>query len=1116
MRWLSMDETGDNRSIELAQRQRQLRALARRAAQYGGLAKAPAELREQIKRIQAEIRQLEADLAREAASDELACVGVADTPAERSLTSEINEITDPLLHMRMGATPQERIVTSLHYVLRDAGPRQANVLRRCAIPRWFDADVLRVLRGKDDGNDHLLSVLAGYSFVRPVNHTRYSYHEAVRAVLLQEWRAEHPDEFHEINQQLADYFQQRADQLMSPIQYAQRRVAYIAIHTTSVDERELCIREAIYHRLIVNPEAGMAQLRATFDDAEAAHRLGDAEALIQLGSDVDLPEPQQQWVAYLQARVDRAALRLDDAAARLNTLRAASTEPLLAARVQQTLGEVYAETGRWVQASELYRMCLHYFQAHDLRQDVALTLLRLGETYQEMGRFSGGWHVPAYPQSRFWRSLGLLWNWLLAVPFFIVTWLLGSRRYRLPRPRILASYQNWLLTWLYRTSIRWFTRARAAYSELGDVHGVLRAEQRLAEIKNIFGYTDEALNQFDSLKQRVPPDDMYTHAWLDRDRAAVLLAQNKVEEARVLLERALTTFREIGDFRREASVLALLSEADVRDGNDDAALHGYRSSLDRFRSLHYIAAREQMLHDLRAWKRRIGSGERAQQIEQIITDEPEKRYVARFPRSQRPLLQTLALASLPLTLLLLAVFAPQSRIELINRLVTQTTYYNPWSALTVLVIVLVLYSLIYTALALGVIYFWPLDALQREQPDVIITDQQGIARYDSHGDLALRIVWPNVRQWIEADFRLWLLPLPLFSATLLERVDDSDMIIDGITGWYSDLQHDIAQHLQQAGNRVQRANRGIAVLRSRMGAVLLAGVVLLLVFISAENGWANWLIMLLPPTIYAALSLVAFSGVLILLPLAYWSATRPLALRRDLDLHDVWPLVIAALGLLSFFIGLPSTGNRVVMHVPALSIGLLLWGAYLFADGAATYFVPRKPVLRVVFIIAAFAGTILFLRPLAITTYFDKHNQSVQRRVELFSSSSPSVVMPYIAAGEQVPLIDQPAASQTFLAQTRLQPRDRADAYSDQGSVQYALGNYPAAVDFYNRAIQTYLQTGDINRDEDLRKAVAGAYYNQGQALREMHDGQWQHSLVTACALYPGVAPNECASAQGR
>ncbi len=1112
-----MDETSDNREARLALLRRQLRTLAYRAAQYGGMAKAPAEVREQIKRMQAEIMQLEADLAREEANDELALVGVAETPAERSLTNEINEITDPLLHLSYAASPQQRIVTSLHYVLRDAGPRQANVLRRCAIPRWFDADVLRVLRGKDDGNEHLLSVLASYSFVRPVNHTRFSYHDAVRAVLLQEWRDDNPDEFHAINQQLADYFQQRADHLVSPIQYAYRRAAYVALHTTSVDEWELCIREAIYHRIIVDPDAGMAQLRATFDDAEAAHRLGDAEALIRLTADIALPEAQQQWIQYLQARVDRAALRLDEAAARLNALREAPLEPLLAAKVQQTLGEVYAETGRWVQASELYRASLRYFQAHGLQRDAALMLLRLGEAYQEIARFSGGWHVHAYPQSAFWRSLGEFWNWLLAVPFFLVVQLLGNRRYQVPRPRILASYQNWLLTWVYRTAIRWFIRARAAYDELGDANGVLRAEQRLAEIMKTFGYTDEALERLNQLKQRVPQDDAYMQAWLDRDCAAVLLAQNNVDGARPLIAAALKTFHTVGDFRREASVLVLQNEADMRAGNDAAALQGYRDSLDRFRALHYTAAREQVLHDLRAWQRRIAHGESWEQIGRIIADEPEKRYVARFPRSQRPLLQLLALAALPLTMLLLALFAPQSRFELINRLVTQTTYYNPWAALAVLAIVVVVYSLIYTAIALGVIYLLPLDALKREQPDVIVTDPRGIARYDSHGDLALQIAWPHVRQWIEADFRLWLLPLPLFSATLLERTDDADLIMDGITGWYSNLQHDLAHHLQQAGNTVQRANRGVAVLRSKMGALLVCGLLLLLVFITAENGWADWLVALLPPIIYAALSLVAFSGVLMLAPLAYWFAARPLALRRDLDLHDAWPLVVMTVGLLSILIGLPDSGNPIVTRVPALNIGLLLWGAYLFADGSATHFVPRRHVARGVLIVAALLGVLVLLRPLAITTYLDKHNQSVQRRIELFRTQAPSVVIPFAASGEQVPLLDQPLASRSYLAQTRMEPRARADAYSDQGSVQYALGNYAAAVDLYDRAIQTYIQTGDINRDEELRKATAGAYYNQAQALRQLHDARgWQQALSNACTLYPGVASTECASISGR
>ena len=37
-------------------------------------------------------------------------------------------------------------------VLAEAGPRQADVLRACAIPRWFDLGVMTVLRGRPDGS----------------------------------------------------------------------------------------------------------------------------------------------------------------------------------------------------------------------------------------------------------------------------------------------------------------------------------------------------------------------------------------------------------------------------------------------------------------------------------------------------------------------------------------------------------------------------------------------------------------------------------------------------------------------------------------------------------------------------------------------------------------------------------------------------------------------------------------------------------------------------------------------------------------------------------------------------------------------------------------------------
>src|SRR6266542_6179557 len=82
------------------------------------------------------------------------------------------------------------IISTFQRVLAEAGPRQAEVLRRCAIPRWFDIGVLAALRERADGNERVLALLAGYSFVRPIGDGRYAYQDEVRAMLLVEWRAQ--------------------------------------------------------------------------------------------------------------------------------------------------------------------------------------------------------------------------------------------------------------------------------------------------------------------------------------------------------------------------------------------------------------------------------------------------------------------------------------------------------------------------------------------------------------------------------------------------------------------------------------------------------------------------------------------------------------------------------------------------------------------------------------------------------------------------------------------------------------------------------------------------------------------------------------------------------------
>ena len=137
-------------------------------------------------------------------------------------------------------------------------------MRACAVPRWFDLAVLELLRGRADGNERVLELLRGYSFVRPLGAGRFAYSAEVRAALLEEWRAARPAELRALNERLAAHFAGRGAPTAD-----QQRPPDAAIAVRPGGDWALWQREALYHQLMLDPRAGMDQLRAAFDQAEA-------------------------------------------------------------------------------------------------------------------------------------------------------------------------------------------------------------------------------------------------------------------------------------------------------------------------------------------------------------------------------------------------------------------------------------------------------------------------------------------------------------------------------------------------------------------------------------------------------------------------------------------------------------------------------------------------------------------------------------------------------------------------------------------------------------------------------------------------------------------------------
>jgi hypothetical protein len=852
------------------------------------------------------------------------------------------------------------LVYSLNEVLEHAGPRQAEVLRRCALPRWFDASVLAELRANEEGNGRLIELLSDYSFVRELGDGRLAYHRRVRAALLADWQRERAAELQALHGQLADYFFRRTTPLGTPRPVLE---AGPALNALPQSPRELWRREAIYHLLQYDQQRGIVALREEFEALKRGHRQADAERLLQAAGEAGLNAEGRLWLRYLYACLHQGNLQLANAERELRQLLDEDNLPQeLAIRVRRSLGEVLAESGQWARATGFLRESLAFFERTGDSKAAADTYLLLGEAYQGLGDTAGSWNTTESSSGHPLHHLARFWQWLLSLPFLLISLVLRKTPYSLPIARYCARYQNWLLIRLYNTAHDYYRQAHAGYTRLKDAEGRLQADQRLADLLLLYGYTDEARSKLEYLLEQAEARDPYRQARLQRSLAECHLLMGDVGYAQVLLDRSLYVFRELGDFRREAAVLALQGRAAAAAGNVDGAIESYRSSLDYFRTLHYTAAREKILHSLRLWQRRAGRDQALKHhIANLIDAEPEKRYVGRFLARYLPLLQISTLLALPLALLALAMAVPTEVVaQVAGGPISLQTFYDPMRGLGVLALLLPIYLASYALLAIAVIFVLPLSRIEEEQPDIIVTNREQIACYDSYGELREALPWASIHEWLIVDRLVWGQALSLYSRTFLADFQERELRIDAIISWYSELGRDLEQRFAGAGIpvidlqgnaasddppmrspsakheretiAVNRLFLGYDLVRSVTGATLIAGVVLLLICIAASNGWLP-LIAWIGVEAYTIISLLGFSGVLILMPVAYWLINRPLKLQRRLELNDRWPQLVIVMGALPVLFYLLSGGRAIA--VPILNVSTLLWGAYAIAEGIA-------------------------------------------------------------------------------------------------------------------------------------------------------------------------------------
>jgi tetratricopeptide (TPR) repeat protein len=506
-----------------------------------------------------------------------------------------------------------------------------------------------------------------------------------------------------------------------------------------------------------------------------------------------------------------------------------------------------------------------------------------------------------------------------------------------PKPLILLRYQNWTLARIFRASREEVQAAYAIYKERNDHANMARCETRLVDIDIRFGSVNEALSLAQQVLLRHPSDDGYRRARIRLTLARALLEAKQPVQAAEEANAALGVFRSVDDGRWETRTLTTLGRIYTALGDNDKAFDHYRQGLERAIAIGSVLSRERILYELRVW--RHTRADYPPELDTLLDSVPTQRFVTRFPRFLLPYLQVGQTIIIPGTLLLTAVFSPSIQAPAIlrtdtNLLITDaSTFIFPWYRLLISPLLVGLaIAAGYAVLALVVLWRLPLNKLRQNQPDIVVFHPEHLEHFDQHGDLAHTMKWSDITLVTSADRAIWRRPLPVFSRVFASTGADATVRMEGVISWYSTVRKLLFERLSRGGAKYKLDSYDFSLLRSPSGLLLAIGVLLISLIMASSNRWIPDLARELPPTVFAVVQQLGYSGILVIGPLVYWMVVRPMRLQNEFAIDSRLPWLLAGIGLAIVLLFLITRGG--IIPVPAFSMSLFLTGLFILTDTA--------------------------------------------------------------------------------------------------------------------------------------------------------------------------------------
>ena len=288
----------------------------------------------------------------------------------------------------------EVLCAVLHEIIAHAESEVAEAIRLCAIPHWFNEEIIAWLRGEglkpSRRSRKILAALTELTFVAPYHARGWTYYKKARDLLLCHWRERDSKEFRELSRWAAGYCAHKLGEKEAlsarPLAAVRRLLDKVEIPTGY--EREEYQRELMYHLLVADPGQGLQLFRRMFRKAYSSRQFGVCALLLQLAGEqvAYLSAEDLLWLRFHQGQLAQVATEWPEALMTIERRRRGELVLSMKSALATELGQLYQAKGEWDRAIEYYEHSLALREKVGDEYGMAPTFYGLGLVYQDKGK----------------------------------------------------------------------------------------------------------------------------------------------------------------------------------------------------------------------------------------------------------------------------------------------------------------------------------------------------------------------------------------------------------------------------------------------------------------------------------------------------------------------------------------------------------------------------------------------------------------------------------------------------------------------------------------------------------------------------------------------------------